>query len=241
MDRAILGLGMLDPETLKLEPFIMANYTAEPWISVPALGITNGEKVSFYVRNDVDWYDGESLSAYDCIENMRVMWTYNPGRYDNTWKDLVYAELEGPNKFNCYFDTTGVMLPNYVSGSALLVPAHVIAKVEELIANGTITGIDDWRPGEVDAWYADLMGSAPPKYAGIMKQIVGCGPYIYDFYARDTATARVQRNEEFFIDSPAEGAVFGIGRTIQAQPTIMVGTCRTSALLKRLLQANGRT
>jgi ABC-type transport system substrate-binding protein len=206
-DMALQGLRMLDPTTLLNVPCIATDWSLEPWTSIPEIGIDEGSTATYYIRQDVTWHDGEPLDAYDCVANMRVMREYKPGRYDNTWTNLAYEEADGPYKFNVYFYATCLFYLDYIDGTALLAPEHIILDIEQQVEDGILEEFLDWAPA--DNSYEDLTGEPPPEKYSFMTQVVGNGPYVFDYYDRSTATARAQRFEEFFVNAPVLGAVVG--------------------------------
>ncbi|MGD8565969.1 MAG: ABC transporter substrate-binding protein [Candidatus Bathyarchaeota archaeon] len=209
MDRAIPGLLAVNPDTVTDMPMVAADWMVDTWTSIPELGITDGSTATFWLRQDVDWHDGMPVNAYDCVNNMRLLREYRFGRYSGTWANLVYEEADGPYKFNVYFGQTSLYYAGYVAGTALLSPKHITDLVEELVEDGILTEFENWAPCETTATYASLTGEAPPTKYPFMKQLVGCGPFVFDNYDRSLATGRVQRYEEFFINAPVIGAIVG--------------------------------
>lgn len=207
LDRAIEGLLARNPETLKLMPWIATDYIVEPWVSIPELGIEEGSMATFWIRQDVVWHDGEPLDAYDCVNNMRIMREYKPGRYSSVWANLVYEEADGPYKFNVYFYTPSLYYAIYVAGTALLAPKHITDLVEKQVEEGVLTRFFDWTP--CDKTYEELTGEPSPPDYPCPTQLVGTGPYVFDYYDRSLATGRVFKNEHYWISAPAIGGVVG--------------------------------
>ena len=204
LDRAIVGLLGVEPYTLTNIPFVATYYEVEPWVSIPELGIENGAMVTFYLRQDVLWHDLRPVTAYDCVNNMRLMREYKPGRYSSVWSMLVYEEADGPYKFTTYHSSPSLYWADYVAGTALMAPKHVMDAVEELYGGILV----EWeKPYEKP--YSDLgLGDPPAKYS-FMKQIVGCGPYIFDSYDFSLASGHVVKFDEFFVSAPVIGGVVG--------------------------------
>jgi hypothetical protein len=131
---------------------------------------------------------------------MRIMRQYKPGRYSLTWSNLVYEEADGPYKFNVYFYKTGLYYSDYVSSTALLAPKHIIELVEEKVETGEFVSLEDWTP--CDSPYSELTGEDPPEKYPFMTQLVGCGPWVFNYYDRSLAVGQVNRYEEFIVTSP---------------------------------------
>jgi len=207
LDRAVTGLTMFEPVNLTEMPWVTTDWQISYWTSIPELGIENGSKCTFYLRQDVTWHDGTPVTAYDCVSNMKVMRKYKLGRYRSTWENMVYEEAEGPYKFSVYFDQISLHYPYYVAKTALLAPKHMIEAVEQQVEDGTLDSFFDWDPCFNS--YEDLMGEAPPEEYSFMKQVVGCGPFVFDYYDRSLATGRVVKYRDFFVNAPAIGGVVG--------------------------------
>ena len=212
LDRAILGLiGAAplggDPANLVDIPWVATDFEIAHWVSVPELGITEGSMATFYLRQDLLWHDLYPVTAYDCVANMLFLAKWKPGRYSSTWANLVYSEADGPYKFNTYFYTTSLYYAYYVAGTSLLSPKHVIDRLEQLIEQGVIENPRLWTPASTS--YQDFMGVPPPDEYPFMKAIVGCGPFVFNYYDESIGVGEVDRFNEFFVDAPAIGGVIG--------------------------------
>ena len=208
LDRAIIGLIGIDPTDVTHDiPFVAVNWTIAHWVSIPELGITDGSMATFILRQDVKWHDLRPVTAYDCANLMRVLRKYKPGRYSSVWANLVYEEADGPYKFNVYFYTTSLYYAYYVAGTALMAPKHVMDVVENWIKTGVLPKLSSWTPAFKP--YSELGLGSPPSQYSFMKQIVGCGPYVFDYYDKSLAVGRVQKFNEFFVNAPVIGAVVG--------------------------------
>jgi len=205
--RAVKDLIMREPIGLTLIPTIACDWEIDIWTSIPELGITEGSTATFWLRQDVTWQDGMPLTAYDCVNNMRLLREHTPGRYSTVWESLVYEEADGPYKFNVYFYSTGLALATDVAGTALLAPKHIMDLVDEQVEDGTLLLWEDWDPCFNS--YKDLTGEDPPAEYPFMTQHVGCGPYVFDHYDRSLATGRVAKYEDFVASARALGAVVG--------------------------------
>jgi len=150
------------------------------------------------------WHDLKPVTAYDCVNNMRLMREYEPGRYSTTWSRLVYEEADGPYKFTTYHSSPSLYWADAVAGTALLAPKHIMDKVEE-VYGGILT---EWEKPYENS-YESLMGVPPPEEYPFMKQIVGCGPYIFDYYDFSIASGHMVKFNEFFINAPVLGGVVG--------------------------------
>jgi len=182
-------------------PWIATNMTVTPWISIPELGIKDGMKVTFYLRQDVYWHDLKPVTAHDCEKNMKLLITYKPSLYSRVWALLVYAEAEGPYTFEAYANKVDYYWPYEVAKVSLLVPKHIAQKIEEVGGNPLTWNFT--KP------YKELMGVDPPPQYPFLTQLVGCGPYVLDYASLSTLTAHVVKFNEFFVNAPVIGSVIG--------------------------------
>ena len=205
--RAVDSLIEREPVGLNLRPSVACDWFVDVWTSIPELGITEGSTATFWLRQDVTWQDGVPLTAYDCVNNMRLLREHEPGRYATVWENLVYEEADGPYKFNVYFATTNLATVDDVSGTALLAPKHIMDLVDEQVELGTLLLWEDWDPAFNS--YADLTGELPPEEYPFMTQHVGTGAYVFDYYDRSLATGRVVKYEDYWAKAGTLGAVVG--------------------------------
>ena len=104
---------------------------------------------------------------------------------------------------NTYHSQPSLYTADYVSEVALLVPKHVIEIIEDYW--------EEWTPA--DSVYEDLGLGPPPAEYPWLKQLVGCGPFVFDYYNSTQAIGRVERFQDFFVNAPVIGSVAGEWRT----------------------------
>lgn len=198
LDRSVVGLTMVEPKNLMDMPFVATDWENAYWTSIPELGVVNGCRCTFWLRQDVTWHDGRPVTAYDCVENLRFWREVHPPYRCDPW-GLVYEEADGPYKFNVYFHQPSLNHADFVARKALLIPKHIFDEVEGYWFT--------WEPSDND--YEDLGLGPPPAEYPFLKQLVGCGPFVFDYYDRDQAIGRVERYQDFFVNAPVIGSVVG--------------------------------
>ncbi|MDH5788181.1 MAG: ABC transporter substrate-binding protein, partial [Candidatus Bathyarchaeota archaeon] len=203
LDRSIAGLLGVSPITLTETPLVATEWSCTPWVSIPELGIVDGTILTFYLRQDVYWHDGKQVTAYDCVNNLKLLRKYRPGRYARVWASQAYEEVQGPYKFSTYSYTQGIYYAYDVADVALLSPKHITDAAEAMYGS-ILTG---WDPAFNS--YKALLGVDPPTEYPFMKQIVGCGPYVFDYYDKDIDLGRVVKYDDFFVKAPVISAVVG--------------------------------
>jgi len=208
MDRIYDSLLELNPETHEHIPWEACSWTIERG-SWPKLGIMEGIKFSFQLRNDMYWQDsgafedlndngecdrGEQVYIFPVTsEDVKFAWDflkkYQPPEYSEVWRYLVYAETNGPWNVTAYLDTSTIWSFNDFTDSAKILPKHIWEKVEEKIESGEWTSPEAFRPWEIS--YEEWTGLTPPPQYPFMKALIGDGPYVFDYYDPTLMTAHI--------------------------------------------------
>jgi hypothetical protein len=132
-----------------IEPLMMASPPDPswdlPWIAykseveyadIPDLGIVNGMKVTYYLRNDVHWQDSGSggftfqLTADDLQFAFNMLKKWQVGRYQSSWQSVVYTEAEDDYTWVSYFDTTSLWYEDYPQIASYF-PKHIYYILDE--------------------------------------------------------------------------------------------------------------
>jgi len=225
LDRVISKLIVSDPYTLENRPWIAYDWDVETG-SWPELSIEDGERITFYLRNDVYWQDngatnpetGEVFTYPVTSEDLKYSietWVKSYAKYqskprgwDQWWDHLVCTEMDGPYIFRCYLNQTSVRYLNDIAEKALLGPKHIWERIDEMIENGTIENPFYFQPYKKT--YKEITGNDPPAKYPFMKALIGSGPYVFDYYYEwPTEEGSVKRYDEFFANSSVEIVVGG--------------------------------
>lgn len=195
-------LFVLSP-TLKDVPWVAYRWEVEYW-TWPALGIEEGTKISFYLRNDVTWHDGTPFTAHDMKFQYDMFMKYHPSRYADVIDPLVYIETEGDYIIHAYFNRTSLWYL-YDASVGMLAPEHIWSIVDQMVEDGTLATVQDFDP---QTPYKDLTGIDPPSAYPFMKAgLVGTGPMVFDYYDDSLMVGSVKKYQDYWVQSPVEAAV----------------------------------
>jgi len=139
LDRVVAGLLNIvptGPDSLKDMPGIACNWTITYW-HWPALGIENGMKVTFNLRHDVYWQNGDPLTADDVMMNWDMLREWKPGRYSTMWENLIYTEIEEPYTVSAYVNQTSLTTLYDFAGTGLFFPKRILQELEGRLHNTT--------------------------------------------------------------------------------------------------------
>ena len=148
-------------------PWLAHTVESEVYINVTALGIIDGMRIAYYLRNDVYWQDTGAdgkvfqFTAEDCQFAFDMLKKWQVGRYERFWKNLVHTEAENPYEFVAYFNETSLWYEDYLQIASFF-PKHIYYILDEMAeqAPGTYTDkklvFDAFIPDEWDyqAWTA---------------------------------------------------------------------------------------
>jgi ABC-type transport system substrate-binding protein len=151
LDRLISGLlniVPIGPDTLKDMPWIACNWAVTYW-QWPALGITNGMKLTFNLRHDVYWQNGDQVTAEDVMMNWDMLREWKPGRYSTMWQNLIYTEVESPFTVAAYINQTSITSLYDFADTALFFPKRILQEYEARLHDVS------------DPWYHDPQAFTP--------------------------------------------------------------------------------
>ena len=145
----------LDPTTFTELPWLANSWTTESW-TPPEGG--DGLKLTFNLRDDVTWHDGEPFTAEDVV----FTWTYaleqeNPV-YISYLGNLKNAEAPDPYTAIAYLNTTSFWALHWLGANIPIIPKHIWENIEDSvtyqpIADGNLIGtgpykFKEYKPGE---------------------------------------------------------------------------------------------
>ena len=204
---------------LKLVPWVAESYTIE---SITTPWENSGQKITFNIREGIYWHDsgayndtndndqwdeGETIYEYPVtaedvafgINFIRTFYlpNYYPiyistGVYDATATDTYTVEI--------YVNSTDAWLIYSMSDWALMFPKHIWQNVHW-------GNVETFDPGAT--LYEDWTGLNPPDWTktapfdpvhGGMKAIIGCGPFVFDFWDDPTSIGHLIANPNYWCD-----------------------------------------
>jgi ABC-type transport system substrate-binding protein len=241
LDRTIAGLLNIvptGPDSLADMPWIACNWSITYW-HWPALGIENGMKVTFNLRHDVYWQNGDPLTAEDVMMNWDMLREWKPGRYSSMWENLIYTEIESPYTVSAYINKTSLYSLYDFAGTGLFFPKRILQEYEARLhdiadpmyhnprlftpSTQDYTAFFTHTTIPVDPAKVDPLIS--PKYEGLniasnighnpsgafaepanmieqYKCLIGCNPYIFDYWHSLENIAHSVKFPEFWWNCP---------------------------------------
>lgn len=152
LDRIYDPLIAVEPYAHTDIPWVASNWIVE--YSESEMNIT------FWLREDVYWHDGEPVNAEDVKFSWEFIRDYQIPMYKPMWENLVNVEVSASNVVRAYFNSTSPYYLYDLSDTALLLPEQIWQDV---------TDPKTFYPSQEDH----------PTVPGLTK-LIGTGPYIYD-------------------------------------------------------------
>ncbi len=216
LDLLFMHLHRIDPETGKMKPEL-----AESWeFSEDLLSIT------YYLRDDVNWWDGKPVTAED------VFYTYEKMKdpktnYPNIARLRFIKKAEVVGDYSIRFTFDRVYADLLTDSDIMVVPKHVHEKaaadfgVSKVVGNGPYK-VKEWTPGSglvLTANEAYYRGK-PPLDEMYIKYYINVNDMIADFAKGDldmvmnitpTSAKELEKNKNIAIDSRAGNTFTYIG------------------------------
>lgn len=157
----------INPKTTLPEPSIAQSWDISP----------DQKTITFHLRHDVKWFDGEPLTARDVLFTFKVI--YDPKIPNSMASSLVVdgkpIEVSAPDPYTVVMHTPKVFAPLLYSAGVQVIPEHILEPI--------------YRAGAFNhAWGID----APPA------NIVGDGPFRIAHYV-PSQYVRLDRNPAFWM------------------------------------------
>jgi hypothetical protein len=198
-------------------------------------------KVTFNLRQDVYWQNGDPVTAEDVMMNWDMLREWKPGRYSSTWENLIYTEVESPYTVSAYINKTSLYSLYDFAGTGLFFPKRILQEYEARLHDTA----DPWYhnprlftpstqdytaffthttipkdPNPVDPLVStkyellDISSNIGHNPSGAFaepanmveqyKCIIGCNPYIFDYWHSAENIAHSIKFPEFWWDCPVE-------------------------------------
>jgi hypothetical protein len=159
------GLLGLDPNLVSDLSWIACYWNTEPFAWEP-LNV-DGQKVTFKIRDDVVWHDWHPLDIYDL--QFAFDFVRNFPRYEGTWQYILWSQVVDPCTIDVYLNTTSQFIYSDLAGIALLFPEHIYGPTGWLATHA-------YDPVNAEVW------TIPYLVGDARKALVGCGPYVFDYW-----------------------------------------------------------
>jgi len=157
--------------------------------------IEDGMKVTYYLRDDVEWHDGNIYTASDAEFNLEFIRDNEIPRFMSAWEHVVDVQCPNPTTVEVYSNVTSQWLLYDFAGLAAAMPPPVWR----------------WLDGEplLDILaYAPELNSTTPTGAGprfgtewCPIQVYGTGPFIYTYYDPVAMYIDMPANRYYFLET----------------------------------------
>jgi ABC-type transport system substrate-binding protein len=191
-------------------PWIACNWTVEPFVWLP-LGVKEGTKIRFQIRSDVTWHDGVPVTVKDIQFALGTSpdtgFIRNFPRYSSIYEYLAWTEIVDPCTIDIYLNVTSQFILYDLAGVALLWPKHIYADPTNQYAFDSAHGwlydhgydsVND-DPSQIRT---DMPNPDPLATNENLTALIGCGPYIFDYWDYTTETGHVTKFPDYWVDSP---------------------------------------
>lgn len=212
------GLTAVSPGLEDL-PWIAVDWEMETFDWAP-LGIVDGTKVTFRIRDDAFWHDGWPVT----VEDVKFSWEFmrNFPRYYSVYEYLMWVEIIDPNTIAAYFDITSQYIVYDLAGLGLLFPKHIYnpdwhSVIDTVTARPELSTWQDWMADYTGPIPAEVAGWAPgmPSPTGRPNSaLVGSGTYYFHDLTPAMDIGVVKRNPSYWL----QGGV-GVGIDVPGRIT----------------------
>jgi ABC-type transport system substrate-binding protein len=190
LNRVEDGLLCASPEMDDL-PWVASSWSFEPFIYEP-LNV-NGSKVRFQLREDVKWHDLKPVT----VEDVAFALNYSRGfpNLQPIWQYLLWTQIVDPYTIDVYTNTTSYWILYDLANLGTRFPKHIYNKPGSTTA--TLWNIT----------YEQWTGQPPPPEYPFMKALIGCGPYVFDYWNATAGTVHLVKFQEYWVNSPVKSCV----------------------------------
>lgn len=181
-------------------PAIVVKTTVQPFAWEP-LGILNGLKITIQIRNDVKYHDLFRLSIKDLKFSLGFSCRFTSPTLS---EDFLWCQEADPYTLDVYLNDTSSWAVYDVLDAAFKFPEHIYGPNGWLVQHG-------YDPVTASVW------EIPYNVGNARKALIGCGPYIFDYWDYATETGHLVKNPDYWVDGPIKQSVIGQHRVDPGQ------------------------
>jgi ABC-type transport system substrate-binding protein len=177
------------------------NHRDVPWLATDwtITETAGGMEIAFTLRDDISWQDGYPFTAYDVEFGLEFLRDYAVPNYAETWEPLV--DVLVTDATHCTIQASRPSL------DLLYDYARLAARFPPQIWNRTWSSdqaVLDYDP-TTHAYGTDMApGYAPgPWAAEVPTNLIGTGPWVFQFYDAMNLYDDLWRNEHYFMTTTA--------------------------------------
>jgi len=200
IEKVLDGLIAVNPYTHEDIPWLATGWEITEW---PNQGPGNDEtwmNVTFTLREDVHWQDGNIFMADDVVFNWLFLRDNEIPRYKGMWQFLVDCEAIGNYTVRATMDTTSQFLIYDLSGTAALLPPPVWAHLD----GAPIVTIMEFSPSTNNTtpegagpWFNPTADVGNDQHFP-ETQLYGTGPFVFEYYDPITMVADLVQSVTYF-------------------------------------------
>jgi ABC-type transport system substrate-binding protein len=159
----------------------------------------DGMEIDFTLRNDVFWQDGYQLTAYDVETCLELIKSYQVPRYADAWESLVDVVVTGYLDFTIFCNKASLPLFYDYANLAALLPPQIWNR-----SWGSLAALLAYDPTAY-AYGSDMAPgySAGPWADQVPTNLLGTGPFIFQFYNPTNQYADMWANKHYFMSQAA--------------------------------------
>jgi len=185
------GLVQVNPYTHADLPWIATDWIVEgPWTGTAPNGvpIVDGMKITYNLRDDVYWHDGNQFTADDAKFSIEFLRDNAIPRYTDAWETVVDVEIHNDYSYTVYGSSTGQFYLYDWSGLATLLPPQVWSWLDGAPLPD-ILGYEVWKNT------TDTGPTSTPT------QLIGLGPMIFQGYDETGMYADLTAFDNWFLST----------------------------------------
>jgi len=187
------GFMNVNPYTHEDLPWMAEDWDLVEW---PGQGAGNDEtwqNVTYTLRKDVFWQDGNPFVAEDAKFNWEFQRDNIIPRYTATWKFIQDVEVIDDYTVKVICNVTSQFLVYDIAGIAAYLPPPVWEHLDgrpQAEVLGYQPALNTTKPTNAGPWFGTEQGP--------MTQLYGTGPWIFDYYDALNMVSEVHQNPSYF-------------------------------------------
>jgi peptide/nickel transport system substrate-binding protein len=185
----------MDQELLDI-PWIACNWSAEHlFLDPPGINVT---KVRFKIREGVLWHDRKSVTVDDVKFALEYLRNFPP--YEALSQNLLWSQIIDPHTIDIYLNTSSYDVLHDLASVALKFPKHIYDRPDSINANLWEVPYEAWT------------GQPPPAEYPFMKALIGCGPFVFDYWNSTAKIVHLVKFQDYWVNSPLKAGVIAPGK-----------------------------
>jgi len=133
------------------------------------------------------WHDYEPVTVEDI--KFALDFIRNFPRYASIYQYLLWSQIVDPCTIDIYLNTTSQWILYDLAGVALMFPKHIYGPGGWLETHG-------YDPVNAEVW------TIPYGVGEAVTALVGCGPYVLDYWNPSINVAHIKKFTKYWVDGP---------------------------------------